>query len=493
MPYYQSDPESVYPNAIDSFLTKIDARVIPETVLDSGEWVMAGHVNHLQNAVTKLEATIGTNPQGSYETVSLRLNEILGGYSALTRLGYFSGNPRMAGRESTPWPNVSGSYPFFKTIDLCLYDGTYNPYAQSILSVKNNCGVQFSIKLERDPYTNSIDESVLIAWKNLGFTRFWVLLDNIVAADTAVVNTFIDNIKVYGGLTLDVVIPNDIDSGFLDDLADGDVHIVTGDGLFIFKYTTTTANIKELSDALVSAKTRYGCETGGLSFLEPAGSLQDEYFFGIGLTYVYSLNFFGIASSTAGVLDSQTLTLYPYMPLNINYLESTNPYSYNGDEINRLVSDYDIVIDLAIATMNTTLLKIPSSFIYFDKNTTLPASIISSGQFGPSVTINPETAIADGSVNWDKINSASLDGADLATAINTNITNKINVANVAYTYTKASPATSWVITHNLNTLPSVTIIDGETGDEVFADITYDSLNQVTISFSVASYGTAHLI
>jgi hypothetical protein len=60
-----------------------------------------------------------------------------------------------------------------------------------------------------------------------------------------------------------------------------------------------------------------------------------------------------------------------------------------------------------------------------------------------------------------------------------------------YTYSQAVPAATWTITHNMHRHPSVTVVDSA-GTKVYGDITYDSQDQITITFSAAFSGTAYL-
>jgi hypothetical protein len=57
-----------------------------------------------------------------------------------------------------------------------------------------------------------------------------------------------------------------------------------------------------------------------------------------------------------------------------------------------------------------------------------------------------------------------------------------------YLFTQASPSSTWVITHNLNKYVAVTVIVG--GIEVDAEVTYNSVNSVTVSFSSPESGLA---
>lgn len=70
-----------------------------------------------------------------------------------------------------------------------------------------------------------------------------------------------------------------------------------------------------------------------------------------------------------------------------------------------------------------------------------------------------------------------------------NLINEKQDKNFYFTQTTASD--TWIITHNLNKYPSATIIDSA-GTEVVGNITYNSLNQITITFSGAFKGSATL-
>lgn len=61
----------------------------------------------------------------------------------------------------------------------------------------------------------------------------------------------------------------------------------------------------------------------------------------------------------------------------------------------------------------------------------------------------------------------------------------------AFIFTQSSPLAIWVIPHNLNRNPSVTVVD--TGDSVIIpSIHYDSVNQITITFGSATSGKVYL-
>lgn len=60
-----------------------------------------------------------------------------------------------------------------------------------------------------------------------------------------------------------------------------------------------------------------------------------------------------------------------------------------------------------------------------------------------------------------------------------------------FVHTQAPLSSSWVIVHNLNRNPSVVVVDS--GDSVvIADVEYDSVNQVTVTFGSPTSGKAYL-
>lgn len=61
-----------------------------------------------------------------------------------------------------------------------------------------------------------------------------------------------------------------------------------------------------------------------------------------------------------------------------------------------------------------------------------------------------------------------------------------------FEFTQVSATDTWVINHNMNRRPSVTVYD-TANEVVLGSVVYDSLNTLTITFSVPVAGTAHLV
>lgn len=60
-----------------------------------------------------------------------------------------------------------------------------------------------------------------------------------------------------------------------------------------------------------------------------------------------------------------------------------------------------------------------------------------------------------------------------------------------YVHNQSVAAATWLIDHNLNFYPNVTVVDSS-GDQVEGTVTYTTLNQVRVMFSAAFAGLAYL-
>ena len=60
-----------------------------------------------------------------------------------------------------------------------------------------------------------------------------------------------------------------------------------------------------------------------------------------------------------------------------------------------------------------------------------------------------------------------------------------------YVHDQQVSSSSWVVTHNLNKFASVNIVD-TANDEIIGEVTYNGLNQITITFSSAVSGKAYI-
>ena len=70
------------------------------------------------------------------------------------------------------------------------------------------------------------------------------------------------------------------------------------------------------------------------------------------------------------------------------------------------------------------------------------------------------------------------------------------IGDITYTHNQTSTSNTWVVTHNLNRFPSVTVVDSA-GSIVVGTVLYNSNKQLTITFcssgsALAFQGKAYL-
>ena len=81
--------------------------------------------------------------------------------------------------------------------------------------------------------------------------------------------------------------------------------------------------------------------------------------------------------------------------------------------------------------------------------------------------------------------------SDLVAAINELAARETRISGSAYMYTQTTPAAVWTINHNLGLWPTVSILDPG-GNEIEADVTHPSVNQLVIRFAIPIAGLARL-
>lgn len=60
-----------------------------------------------------------------------------------------------------------------------------------------------------------------------------------------------------------------------------------------------------------------------------------------------------------------------------------------------------------------------------------------------------------------------------------------------FTFNQSTPATTWLIPHNLEKFPSVTIVDSS-GNVIMGETLYTNNNNITLTFSAPFTGKAYL-
>tara|TARA_R110000737_G_scaffold112889_1_gene146044 strand:- start:191 stop:1447 length:1257 start_codon:yes stop_codon:yes gene_type:complete len=186
--------------------------------------------------------------------------------------------------------------------------------------------------------------------------------------------------------------------------------------------------------------------------------------------------------------------------------ESTNTFLFKngaGSTVFTLDENGNAIFTGDISTSGTIDGVDVSSLPTTDTNTQLPffdeddmasnsATGVPSQQSVKSyIDSNVSTISADNWVTTEKIADDSVTADKLSNSINTAIAdNTAKVTDKYYLHTQGSSSSSWVVTHGLGKFPSSTVVDSA-GTVVIGMVTYNSLNQVTLTFKATFSGKAY--
>ena len=107
---------------------------------------------------------------------------------------------------------------------------------------------------------------------------------------------------------------------------------------------------------------------------------------------------------------------------------------------------------------------------------------------GSTVVVNPPIGSTSSSTVVD-VNAASV--GPQGPAGPTGPAGAAGASGGFFTFTQASPASTWTITHNLGYRPNISVIDSA-GSQVEGEAVWTSTNSLTITFSGAFSGVAYL-
>ena len=119
-----------------------------------------------------------------------------------------------------------------------------------------------------------------------------------------------------------------------------------------------------------------------------------------------------------------------------------------------------------------------------DRERNIDLSLSEDSQLGLSVDSSGGTYDYNKLIHKPQINDVTLDGNKSLEDLG--IENDKN-----YVHNQTTASNTWVIEHNLNKYPSVSIMNSA-NEEVVGEVTYDNTNQVTIKFAGEFKGSATL-
>jgi hypothetical protein len=110
-----------------------------------------------------------------------------------------------------------------------------------------------------------------------------------------------------------------------------------------------------------------------------------------------------------------------------------------------------------------------------------------------NVTNKPILATVSTTGSYNDLLNKPFIPTDTASLSKSDVYTKTEVNNLisTYTYSQITSSATWIITHNLNKRPSITVVDSA-GTVVVGEIEYISNNEVKLTFKGGFSGTAYL-
>ena len=100
---------------------------------------------------------------------------------------------------------------------------------------------------------------------------------------------------------------------------------------------------------------------------------------------------------------------------------------------------------------------------------------------------------AGGTFWWDAASTLPDDGISVIQVTGVAVGRWVKISDKFENYVHDQPVASntWIVNHNLGKFASVSVVD-TANDEIIGDVTYNGLNQITITFSSAVSGKAYI-
>lgn len=202
------------------------------------------------------------------------------------------------------------------------------------------------------------------------------------------------------------------------------------------------------------------------------GAVWDKVSSGIG-TGIFARNVYSF-NATAG----QIVYTFPYIPNQVDVF-------YNGSRLP--ASDF-----IATNGSNVTLLFSPiaGDLLTFNAYVSVAGEIAGGGTAGAMAKWSATSQLTDavpGTDYQEPITLTTNGNGGNATFVD----NVLNIPREHYVHDQQTASASWTVTHNMNKFPAVSIVD-TANDEVIGQVTYNTLNQLTITFTAAFSGKAYL-
>lgn len=414
---------SKYPYQIDLFETKHDATSQDDP---NGDYVMADDVNELQDAIVAMQESLGVSPQGSYRTVSERLNAA--GITAMRvpTLLVHLGSPNTINNAATSQEAIDQYLKYDQVVLGYGAEEVASPVHVSTLEIINGVKATRAVNFYGyiDCGVNSANLSVeqiqvkINLWKNMGVVGIYCDMfgyEN--GVSRARQNLILDSIHQYG---LVAIIHGENPDELLSEIQHPDYNanwikpnVKAGDIYHFSQFVvdTTIANIYTPIDEMFVKMEKLHDYRNKLSIKIFASGListnigsttaQNYYDYTHTVAMLCSLDAFGVSNEDNGK-NTNLASTYASIAL-VGQWYSKNPkIIHTGSLYTRQTSFGSITVDTNTRTYLVSGINVPSTYI-----SPIPNSV--EGIF-----------IKDGSISDMKI--ASYNGDRLMEAINNGVT-----------------------------------------------------------------------
>jgi len=202
------------------------------------------------------------------------------------------------------------------------------------------------------------------------------------------------------------------------------------------------------------------------------GTVWDKVSSGIG-TGIFARNVYSF-TATAG----QTTYTFPYIPNQVDVF-------YNGSRLP--AANFTATSGASVTLLFSPIAGDLLTFNAYVSVTTALAGGGTAGSIAKWSATSELTNAVPGTDYQQPITLTTNGSGGNATFVG----NVLNIPRENYVHDQQTASVSWVITHNMNKYPAVNIVD-TANDEVIGDVKYNSLNQITITFTAAFSGKAYL-
>lgn len=420
---------SLFPHLIDVFIPKIDT-----TDGEDGDVILAEHVNLIQDAITAIETTLGTNPEGGEANVAQRLGFLSQSKAlSLSRLTLYKGNPKLVNGAAS----VSEAARYFNYFSIVMIDGV-DPFGNVMLDTRDV--IDACKPLGSTYFYGTIDAGVSTSnlplsdignicdrWKDIGADG--VYFENFGydrSTSRARQNSIVELAQSKGLRVL--VSANNIDDVFdtvnPSGMNPGGVETVltSGDGYIELGYATegqyyqNAAELQGVSIKMLLYRSAYGVSMYGLGYISGSDSTEKakKYYYGQAAAMVFSLNGFHVIDDT---LPINTVWVYNTFPILGNYYDASPVLHSASNSISRFSNIGNVSVDTANHTYNFSNIKIPAKFIDFDADDSSINAARLTGTLAAGVNIQAISRInlENGTINSNRI---SWDGTSIINGIN---------------------------------------------------------------------------